>query len=452
MKALCATLPDRRTGENTVYAMADIGMAAFSTFFMQSPSFLAHQTALERGRGTSNCRTLFAMDRIPTDNHIRSMLDAAPPESLLPMFDETLAALEAGGGLGALQRLGGHVLIALDGTEYFCSQKLSCCNCSSRARANGRTEHFHAMVSAAMVAPGHERALPLEPEFIAPQDGAEKQDCEARAMHRWLAKHGAKYARLKPIYLGDDLSSRQPTCEAVLAAGGHFLFTAKPSSHKTLYSWLDGAEVPMLQLKVKQGARFVTHRYRWLESVPLRDGKDAMLVNWLQIEIVDPAGKTTYRNGFVTDLAVTAGNVAELAACGRALEDRERELQHAQDQGLQPGAQFRPRPEASGGGARHHEPPGLRHAHGGRTRRPGVEGRARRRRRPQAVLRGPARHHHLPGVPDLGLTRRHLACRPASACRPPPLTPASIPPPPAIQPGHRPTIKKVTMRIAVGAR
>jgi hypothetical protein len=318
MKALCATLPDRRTGENTIYAMADIGMAAFSTFFMQSPSFLAHQTALERGRGTSNCQTLFAMDKIPTDNHIRSLLDAVAPETLLPMFDETLAALEAGGGLGAFQRLGGHVLIALDGTEYFCSQKLSCPCCSSRARANGRTEHFHAMLSAAMVAPGHERALPLEPEFIAPQDGAEKQDCEARAMHRWLSTHGAKYVRLKPIYLGDDLSSRQPTCEAVLAAGGHFLFTAKPSSHKTLYSWLDGAEVPAMQLKVKQGARFVTHRYRWLASVPIRDGKDAMLVNWFEIEIVDPAGKTTYRNSFVTDLAVAADNVAELAACARA--------------------------------------------------------------------------------------------------------------------------------------
>jgi hypothetical protein len=28
------------------------------------------------------------------------------------------------GGLRAFQRLGGRVLIALDGTEYFCSQKL----------------------------------------------------------------------------------------------------------------------------------------------------------------------------------------------------------------------------------------------------------------------------------------------------------------------------------------
>ncbi len=123
---------------------------------------------------------------------------------------------------------------------------------------------------------------------------------------------------MKPIYLGDDLASRQPTCDAVRAIGAHFLFTAKPSSHKTLYEWLDGAHIPSMEQKVKQGARFVTHRYRWLEGVPLRDDKDALIVNWLEIEIVDPTGKVTYRNSFVTDLAVNKGNVVELAACGRS--------------------------------------------------------------------------------------------------------------------------------------
>jgi hypothetical protein len=318
LKGLCATCPDLRTGENTVYDMADIGLAAFATFFMQSPSFLAQQTALARGRGTSNCQTLFQMARIPTDNHIRALLDPVPPQQLFPMFSRALAALVAGGGLAPFQRLGGHVLIALDGTEYFCSQKLSCPNCSERKRNSGKTEHFHQMVSAALVAPGHDRALPLQPEFITPQDGAEKQDCEARATARWLAAHGPAYAHLRPIYLGDDLASRQPTCDAVRAIGAHFLFTAKPSSHKTLYEWLDGADVPACEQKIKQGARFVTHRYRWLEGVPLRDGKDALNVNWLEIEIVDAAGKVTYRNSFVTDLAVNQGNVAELAACGRS--------------------------------------------------------------------------------------------------------------------------------------
>ncbi len=165
---------------------------------------------------------------------------------------------------------------------------------------------------------------PSEPEFIMPQDGAEKQDCESRATARWLAVHGPKYARLKPIYLGDDLASRQPTCEAVIALGAHFLFTAKPSSHKTLYEWLDGVEIPSMEQKIKQGARFVTHRYRWKEAVPIRDGDDALIVNWLEIEIVvsetrfqhDATGKVTYRNSFVTNLPVNKDNVVELAACG----------------------------------------------------------------------------------------------------------------------------------------
>jgi len=36
----------------------------------------------------------------------------------------------------------------------------------------------------------------------------------------------------------------------------------------------------------------------------MRDGRDALLVNWLEIEIVDASGKLTYRNSFVTDLPV----------------------------------------------------------------------------------------------------------------------------------------------------
>ena len=39
------------------------------------------------------------MEKIPTDNHIRDMLDPVAPAALFGMFDRTLAALEAGGGL-----------------------------------------------------------------------------------------------------------------------------------------------------------------------------------------------------------------------------------------------------------------------------------------------------------------------------------------------------------------
>ncbi len=82
--------------------------------------------------------------------------------------------------------------------------------------------------------------MPLEPEFIVPQDGHDKQDCESRAMRRWLAAHGARYARLNPVYLGDDLYSRQPICQAVLDASAHFIFVCKPASHQTIEEFRTG--------------------------------------------------------------------------------------------------------------------------------------------------------------------------------------------------------------------
>ena len=320
LRETCACLSDMRKGKNARYSMADIGMSAFAIFFMQSPSFLAHQRRLEEGcgRGRSNCETLFEMTRIPCDNHIRTMLDPVAPESFFPVFHKTFQAFEDGGGLKDFHRLREHVLIAFDGTEYFRSNEICCSNCSTRERKGGKTEYFHTLLSATLVAPGHNRVVPLPPEFVAPQDGSEKQDCESRAARRWLAAHGAHYARLKPVYLGDDLYSRQPICEDVLAAGGHFLFVCKPASHKTLYEWLAGIEVPQRVVSIKRGKTHVTHTYRWMEGVALRDGDDAMTVNWLEIEISNAKGEVTYRNSFITDLPVKADNVVDVAAAGRA--------------------------------------------------------------------------------------------------------------------------------------
>ena len=120
--------------------------------------------------------------------------------------------LRDNGGLRSFQRLGERTLIALDGTEYFCSQKLGCPNCQTRKRANGKIESYHSMLAATIVAPGHTMVLPLMPEFIVKPDGAEKQDCERSAAKRWLAAHGERVKPLRPVFLGDDLFACQPIC------------------------------------------------------------------------------------------------------------------------------------------------------------------------------------------------------------------------------------------------
>src|ERR1019366_4962962 len=298
LRTVCAGFADARRSAEVDYTMADIGLSAFSLFFMQSESFLAHQRRMQRGHGTSNCHTLFGMKKIPTDNYIRLMLDQVSPEALQPCFDQVIEQLRERGGLKPFQRLGGRTLIALDGTEYFCSQKLSCPQCLTRKRSNGKTESYHAMLAAMIVAPGHNMVLPLMPEFIAPQDGAEKQDCERNAAKRWLSAHGKRVQHLRPVYLGDALFSCQSLAEAVLATGADFLFVCKRDGHKTLY--VDGAPLDeRTVIERRPGKRSLTYRYRWIEGVPLRDGKagvptdrsssvgwkDALTVNWLGVTI-----------------------------------------------------------------------------------------------------------------------------------------------------------------------
>src|SRR3954469_21717715 len=203
LRGCCHSLPDLRQGGDVRYTMAD--MSAFSLFFLQSPSFLAHQRRLEEGQGRSNCQTLFGLDKIPSDNHIRALLDPVSPDHFHPVFAGMLAELEGSGGLKGFRQLGGHVLIALDGTEYHVSHKVHCQHCSTRKRGKDKIEHFHAMVSATVVAPTGWCRWNRSSSW--PRTAMTSRTAKAG---RLAGGHGRRHARLKPVYLGDDLFSRQP--------------------------------------------------------------------------------------------------------------------------------------------------------------------------------------------------------------------------------------------------
>src|SRR5207248_1356801 len=79
------------------------------------------------------------------------------------------------------------------------------------------------------------KVVPLTPEFIAKQDGAEKQDCERNAVKRWLEKHAARLKPLRPAYLADDLFACQSVAKRLGDTGDDVIFTCKETSHKALY-------------------------------------------------------------------------------------------------------------------------------------------------------------------------------------------------------------------------
>ncbi len=321
LRQVVGEFPDGRTGDNTSYLMEDFGLGAFSTFFTQSPSFLANQKNLQKAKGQSNAQSLFHLQEIPSDNQIRQMLDRVPPEKLFPCYDAAFESLRQAGHLESWRILQDTFLIALDGTWYHSSDKIHCPNCSCLEHKSGGKTYYHSAVTPVLVAPGHEHAIPLRPEFITPQDGHTKQDCEIAAGKRWLEKNAAQYAPLPATLLGDDLYAHQPFCRRTLLHGFHFIFVCKPESHPTLYNWVNLLQRPQLgtlKVRVKAGAHFHTYAYRYANGVPLAEGEEALKVNWCEVTVSDHKGQVVYRNGFVIDFIITEQNVAAMVAAGRA--------------------------------------------------------------------------------------------------------------------------------------
>jgi hypothetical protein len=139
----------------------------------------------------------------------------------------------------------------------------------------------------------------------------------ANATPRSVGSHGPALRHRRAVFLADDLFACQPIA-AVQRAGGNFIFTCKPAPHQTITEYLTGAELEEHRKSVVAGGKRTTTIYRWLPAGPMRATDDALIVNWFSIEILNAVGKRTYHNSFITDLPVTAGTVAELAACGRA--------------------------------------------------------------------------------------------------------------------------------------
>ena len=123
-------LPDPRTQPNRIHEMADAALGAFAVFWMQADSFLAYQQAMQRRQGQNNARSLFGLDQVPSDGQIRNLLDTVAPEQLAPPFWRVFEQLREGDYLQAYQGHLGRWLCALDGTQYFSSQKIHCAQCT----------------------------------------------------------------------------------------------------------------------------------------------------------------------------------------------------------------------------------------------------------------------------------------------------------------------------------
>src|SRR2546425_11314066 len=198
-----ASLPDNRVGETEI-TLADALMAAFAMFSLKAPSLLA----FDKERVEGNLHTIYGIERVPCDTHMREILDPVSPKWLRPIFKSVFRQLQRGKALEAMTFFDGHYLLALDGTEYFASKTIHCASCLQRVHRNGSVTYAHQMVGAAIIHPDQRAVIPLMPEPIVNRDGMDKNDGERTATKRFVSQLRQDHPHLTCIVTEDSLSSR----------------------------------------------------------------------------------------------------------------------------------------------------------------------------------------------------------------------------------------------------
>jgi hypothetical protein len=308
-----ATLPDYRRSDTDI-ALPDALMSAFAMFSLKSPSLLA----FDKERAEGNLETIYGIERVPCDTHMREILDPVSPELLRPLFKSVFVQLQRGKALEPMAFLDGHYLLALDGTGYFSSKTIHCASCLQKVHRNGSITYFHQMLGAAIIHPDMREVIPLMPEPIVKHDGTDKNDCERNAAKRLVAKLRQDHPHLKFIVTEDSLSSNAPHIQTLQDHHLHYILGVKEGDHAFLFTQVQEAEQAgrVTYYERHDRAAGVVHRFRFVNAVPLNESHPDVRVNF--IEYWERGDDKVQHFSWVTDLRVSTRNVFHLMRGGRA--------------------------------------------------------------------------------------------------------------------------------------
>jgi hypothetical protein len=125
-------IPDHRPATADI-PLTDALMSAFALFSLKSPSLLA----FDRERTEGNLRTLYGIQRVPCDTHMREILDPVAPEALRPVFKRVVTQVQRSHALEPMRFVDDSYLLALDGTGYFSSKAIHCASCLPQMHRDG---------------------------------------------------------------------------------------------------------------------------------------------------------------------------------------------------------------------------------------------------------------------------------------------------------------------------
>jgi len=294
--------------------LTDALLSGFAVFSLKDPSLLA----FDERRDDSNLHTIYRIETVPSDTHLRTLLDDVDPESLRPAFTDVFRQLQRGKALEPFVFFEGCYLMALDGTTYFSSQAIHCPSCLEKKSKAGTITYSHQLLGAALIHPDFREVIPLMPEPIIKQDGDTKNDCERNAAKRFFQHFRRDHPHLPVIVTEDGLSSNAPHIAELRKYRIHFILGAKPGDHGFLFAQMEAAfaagQAHVWTLADPDGSTW--HHFRYLHQVPLNESNPDVLVNFLEYWEVGKDGVKYF--SWVTDLPLNHETVFPIMRGGRA--------------------------------------------------------------------------------------------------------------------------------------
>jgi hypothetical protein len=123
MRDFFSTVIDQRSSNRSI-SLTDALMSGFAMFSLKEKSLLSFEHNIEQYG--PNLKTVYGIKRIPTDTHLRTMLDPIPTAVLRPAFNLIFNRLQRSNLLQEFQFFNDYYLVSMDGTEFFSSNQIKC--------------------------------------------------------------------------------------------------------------------------------------------------------------------------------------------------------------------------------------------------------------------------------------------------------------------------------------
>lgn len=262
---------------------------------------------------------------LPVNKTLDHFLSHVGSEAIGQLRDRCVRTLIRGKVLDAC-RLGGHFVLAFDGTGFLSFHRRHCPSCLHQSGDTGDC-FLHQVLEAKMVDP-RGLAISVGTEFIendereggdaaGPGRQSTKQDCELKAFLRLAPRIKSAFPQTPFCVAGDSLLACGPAMEACRKLNWSFVLTFKPGRTPALWQEFQALlglnPANRLLTTAPDGTRCL---YRWVNDLEHLDSAGRIhRLGALLCQQTDPDG-TSHTFSWITDKNIHQGNVRDIATRG----------------------------------------------------------------------------------------------------------------------------------------